>query len=314
MRWSPHPVTLRQLQYIVAVADHHSFRKAARACAVSQPSLSAQVAQVEGVLGLRLFERDTTRVRITEAGRGFVEKARVLLSSMDALVDGSMRAADPLAGTLRLSVIPTVAPYLLPELANPLRQAFPRLRFTWVEERTPQLARRLRDAELDGALVALETDALDDVQSLVLGRDPFVLATAVGHALARAVTPVQASALEDEQVLVLEDGHCFGEQVAQVCQRARAAEVDVRATSLSTLSQMVVGGLGITLLPSLALGVENRLGSLHLRPFAAKGPARTLALVWRKGAAAQDTLRAIAPVVKKTVEAALSQALPRFRG
>lgn len=301
MNFASHPITLRQLQYVVAVAEQLSFRKAAKACHVSQPALSSQVAQLERALGLKLFDRDTQRVVLSAAGADFVSRARALLKDADALVEEAQRAADPLCGPLRLGVIPTVGPYLLPEVAQPLREAFPRLRFTWVEERTSALMKLLKVGELDGAIVALETEDLGEVQSLVLGRDDFYLATAQDHALARADSPVSPRVLEAERVLVLEEGHCLGEQVAEVCRRARGADLDVRGTSLSTLSQMVVGGAGVTLLPALALEVENRRGTLHLRPFTAKAPGRTLALVWRKGAPAVQSLRAVAPALRAAV-------------
>lgn len=301
MRFSPHPLTLRQLQYVVAVADQKSFRKAAQVCAVSQPALSAQVAQLEAAIGVKLFERDSTRVLVTPQGRELLLRARALLQSADALVDDAVRSADPLSGPLRLGVIPTIGPYLLPEVAGPLRKAFPRLRFAWVEERTATLGKLLHDGDLDGAIVALEAEGLGDVQSLVLGRDPFFLATAHDHSLAASVSPVSTNVLSTERVLVLEEGHCFGDQVAEVCRRARGAELDVRGTSLSTLSQMVVGGAGVTLLPALALPVENRRGTLHVRPFAARVPGRTLALVWRKGVAAHEALKAIAPLLRDAI-------------
>lgn len=300
MRFSPHPVTLRQLQYVVAVAEQKSFRKAARACAVSQPALSAQVAALEAAVGVKVFERDRTRVLVTQAGRQVLSHARALLQAADDLVDEALRSADPLSGPLRLGVIPTIGPYLLPEIAAPLRDAFPRIRFAWVEERTATLGRMLHDGDLDGAIVALEADGLGDVQSLVLGKDPFLLATAHDHLLASSRAPVSTQVLSNERVLVLEEGHCFGDQVAEVCQRARGAEVDVRGTSLSTLSQMVVGGAGVTLLPALSLPVENRRGTLHVRPFTARAPGRTLALVWRKGAA-HAALKAIAPLLRRAI-------------
>ena len=301
MRLVPHPITLRQLQYVVAVADQKSFRKAALACHVSQPALSAQVAQVEAALTCKLFDRDTQRVLVSSAGRAFVERARELLTRTDALVEETRREADPLAGPLRLGIIPTVGPYLLPEVAQPLRTKFPRLRFTWVEDRTAVLMKLLKEGELDGAIVALETEDLGEVQSLVLGRDQFFLATPNDHALAKGTSPVSTQVLENERVLVLEEGHCLGEQVAEVCQRARTSDLDVCATSLATLSQMVVGGAGVTLLPALALEVENRRGTLHLRPFTAKAPGRTLALVWRKSTTAHGALKAIAPLLRKGV-------------
>lgn len=304
MRLRTHPFTLRQLQYVVAVAEHESFRKAATACAVSQPALSAQIAQLEGALGVRLFERDTTHVKVTAAGAALVARARDLIEDADRLADEAVRAADPLSGLLRLGVIPTVGPYLLPEVALPLREAFPKLRFSWVEDKTAQLAAQLRTSVIDGAIVALETDELGDMQSIVLGKDTFYLATSRDHPLAKGDAPIGTEVLAEEQVLILEDGHCLGHQVADVCRRARASNLDVCGTSLATLSQMVVGGAGVTLLPALARGVENRRGTLHLRPFQPEAPARTLALVWRKGSSSVEALRAIAPVIQRAVSAA----------
>jgi LysR family transcriptional regulator, hydrogen peroxide-inducible genes activator len=301
MRLSPHPVSLRQLQYVVAVGDHHSFRKAAELCHVSQPALSAQIAHLEAALGIKLFDRDTQRVIITSSGHEFLARARSVLISADELVDAALRDADPLSGPMRLGVIPTIGPYLVPKAMTPLRKGFPNLRFLWREERTETLMRLLRDGELDGAIVALEAAALTEVQSLVLGRDPFLLATATDHRLAAGDGPVSPKVLDHELVLVLEEGHCLSDQVADFCRRARHSQLDVRATSLATLSQMVVGGAGVTLLPALAVSVENRLGTLHLRPFVEKAPGRTIALVWRKGTPAQAALKAIAPALRKAV-------------
>jgi LysR family hydrogen peroxide-inducible transcriptional activator len=308
IRFSTHPMTLRQLQYVVAVAEHHSFRKASQACAVSQPALSAQVAQLENALGFKVFDRNTASVHLTGAGVEFVERARQLLRDADRLVDEALRAADPLSGPVRIGVIPTVGPYLLPEVALPLREKFPRLRFAWVEDRTASLARQLKEGLLDGAIVALETDELGEVESVTLGTDPFLLATPHEHPLSAADTPVSTDVLAGEHVLVLEDGHCLGDQVLDVCARARAGELDVCGTSLATLSQMVVGGVGVTLMPALAQSVENRLGTMHVRPFLPDAqhtpqvPARTLALAWRRGASAAPTLQAIAPVLAAPIE------------
>lgn len=307
MSFASHPVTLRQLQYVVAVAEQKSFRKAALICAVSQPALSAQVAQLEGALGVTIFDRDTTRVLITSQGQRVLEKARAVLSAADALVDDARRDADPLSGVLRLGVIPTVAPYLLPEVATPLREQFPKLRFSWIEDRTTSLAKRLHDGELDGAIVAMESESLGDVQAKVLGKDSFVLATANSHELAKSDATVSTKVLDHERVLVLEEGHCLGEQVAAVCSRLRNAELDVRSTSLTTLAQMVAGGEGVTLLPELALPVENRRGQFHVRRFSQDVPSRTLALVWRKGTPALAALRAIAPVLSAGVSHATTR-------
>ncbi len=303
MRFDPHPVTLRQLQYVVAVAETKSFRKAATLCAVSQPALSAQVAQVEKLLGLTLFERDTRSVLPTSAGLALVERARALLGSTDTLIEEAQRATDPLAGSLRLGVIPTIGPYLLPEVTGPLRAKFPRMRFAWSEGRTAELMADLHEGRLDGALVALEAELLPDAVSFVVGRGPFVLVTGKDHRLAKSSKPVDSSAVENEELLVLDEGHCLRNQVLDVCGKRRGADLDVRATSLTTLSQMVVSGLGVTLLPKLALSLENRLGTLHVRPFRPRAPERTLALVWRKGSPAHVALRGVGALIREQLPA-----------
>jgi LysR family hydrogen peroxide-inducible transcriptional activator len=295
---------------VVAVADNQSFRRAAEACHVAQPSLSAQVAQVERALDVQLFERDTHGVTLTAAGRSIVERARALLLAADDLVESSRVLSDPFAGTLRLGLIPTIGPYLLPEVAPELRARYPKLGFVWVEERTATLIQALTRGELDAAILALEAE-IGDLPRVVLGKDAFVFAAAKGHPLASGKRPLKPAELEGERVLFLDDGHCFREQALSFCSRAGAEEADYRATSLLTLVQMTAGGAGVTLLPSLALSVENRHRQLSVRPFAPKAPFRTLALVWRRGAALETTLEAIGQTLKdayETLEKRLSAA------
>jgi len=297
MRWTPHPFSLRQLQYVAAIADTGSFRRAAELCAVSQPSLSAQVAQLERQLDVRLFERTTRRVLATPAGTEVLARAREVLREATDLVDAATRLADPFAGTLRLGVIPTISPYLLPDVAPALRTRHPRLRLVWTEDKTAILAARLRTGDLDAALLALEAAEVGTVEHVVVGRDPFVLATPLGHALGVKTSPATARDLAGAQVLLLDDGHCFREQTLSWCERAGTRELDYRATSLATLTQMVAGGAGITLLPSLAVASENRRGDLRIRPFAAPAPGRTIALVWRKNSPLGPALRTVAATI-----------------
>ena len=306
-RWSPHPFTLRQLQYLLAIAEHGSFRRAAEACAISQPSLSAQVAQLEEALGVAIFERLPRGVITTKAGDAILERARRLLVDADDLLAAAERTRDPFAGTLRIGVIPTIAPYLLPEVAPVLRAKYPRLRILWSEEKTRDLVRSLEDGGIDAAILALESE-LGDLAHEPLGRDPFVLAMAPEHPLARRDTPARLDQLEGETVLLLDDGHCFRDQALSVCQRAGADEASVRATSLPTLTQMVAGGSGITLLPKLALATENRAHFLAIRPFGPRGPARTLAVAWRKTSPLEPTLRTIAEAIRAEVTKAIEHA------
>ena len=309
MRASPHPFTLRQLQYVVAVADHRSFRKAAAACHVSQPALSAQVALIEEALGVRIFERDRRGVLLGGAGERLIERMRRVLVDADDLFDAAQLARDPLAGTLRIGVIPTVAPYLLPEIVPALRAAFPRLTLVWMEEKTHRVLEQLAIGALDAGIVALESE-LGDVASAVIGEDAFVLAVPIGHALGRSKKHAEVGQLTSERVLLLDDGHCFRDQALTLCRRVGAEEASVRATSLSTLAQMVAGGAGVTLLPELAVGAENRGGGLSIRRFRPRAPSRTLGLVWRKRSPLEITLNAVA----KALQNAYAQAKQARRG
>ena len=290
-------VSLRQLQYIVAVADEGGFRRAADACHVAQPSLSAQVAIAERDLGVQIFERDRRRVRVSVAGGPIVAQARrVLLAAAD--LRELARQADVFGGTLRLGVIPTVCPYLLPDISPALTRAFGSLTIIWREERTARLVELIDTGALDGAVVALEAD-LGDLEYQVLGRDPFVLAAAPGHPLVGPRSPASVDVLDGARVLLLDDGHCLRDQALGLCSRAGGQELGFRATSLATLVQMVGSNAGVTLLPSVALSVENRRGQLRVRRFASPGPGRTIVLAWRRGSAIADALGRIADVIRK---------------
>ncbi len=285
MRSGPHPFTLRQLQYVIAVADELSFRRAAERCHVSQPSLSAQLAQLEELVGVRIFERDRRRVIVTAAGRDIVERARRLLVEADDLVEAGKRAGDPLSGTLRIGVAPK------------LRARFPRLTLAWREDKTGTLIEALEAGELDTALVALEAD-IGDVAREIIAKDPFVLAMRLEHPLARKTSPVEASDLRGAEVLLLDDGHCFRDQALEVC--SMAGECEFRATSLTTLVQMVAGGAGVTLLPALSLATEAKRARLRVRRMASPKAHRTIALVWRKRAPLEPALRELAGVLRET--------------
>jgi LysR family hydrogen peroxide-inducible transcriptional activator len=310
MRHAPYPFTLRQLQYVVAVADEKSFRKAAERCHVAQPSLSAQISQVEQAIAAQLFERDTKQVTLTQVGEELVARARTLLAFADELVDSAERHGDPLSGGLRLGVIPTVAPYLLPEVAATLRKRFPKLRFVWEEGKTDVLVERLGRADLDGAVLALEAD-IGDLRHVVLGSDPFVFAASPKHPLAAGTRPIKPEELSGKEVLLLDDGHCFRDQALSYCTHVGAEEAAYRATSLSTLVQMAAAGEAVTVLPSLAIPLENRRKDLALRPFAKPVPARTLALVFRKRSALAPALEAVGGTLTETYRALVARHAPK---
>jgi LysR family transcriptional regulator, hydrogen peroxide-inducible genes activator len=290
-------LSLRQLRYLCAVADTLGFRKAAERCHVSQPSLSAQVREVEEVLGVRLFERDRRRVLLTPAGVDLIARARRVLNEAEDLAEAAVRLGDPLAGTLRLGVIPTIAPYLLPEAVPAVLARFPRIKLLFREETTAALVAGLAQGKLDAAVLALEAE-VGDLARAVIASDPFVLAAPKKHPLAKKRS-ITADDLDGETVLLLDDGHCLRGQALSYCSSTRASEASFRATSLSTLAQMVSSGAGVTLLPELAVSIENRRGQLAIRPFAAPAPSRTVALVWRPSSPMAKPLEELAAVLRK---------------
>jgi LysR family transcriptional regulator, hydrogen peroxide-inducible genes activator len=291
------PFTLRQLQYAVAIAQELSFRKAAERCHVSQPSLSGQLAELEDALGVRLFERDRRRVLLTAAGRDLIERANRVLVDAGDLKDAAKRAGDPLSGVLRIGIIPTVSPYLLPLLTPRLHAKFERLTIVWQEDKTEPIVQSLTAGNLDAALLALEAD-IGDVEREVIAVDPFVLAVPAGHPLSAKSSPASASELRDTNVLLLDDGHCFREQALAFCSKARAEELEFRATSLPTLVQMVAGGAGVTVIPALCVPTELQRARIKVRRFGAPQPSRTIGLVWRKRSPLEPTLKKIAAQVR----------------
>ncbi len=274
-------VSFRQLEYFVAVAERLSFRAAADACFVTQPGLSAQLKDLERLLGVQLFERNQRTVLLTPAGETLLPLARGILTASGEFVDLARSLTRPLSGTLRLGVIPTVAPYLLPKTLPALRRRYPQLQVRLHEDLTHRLLELLSHGRLDLLLVALEAD-LGNVSTLTLATDPFVVAVPAQHRLAKRKRVTEAD-IAAEQVLLLDDGHCLRDQALAVCHTSGASEVgDFRASSLNTLVQMVAGGLGITLLPRLSLEVEApQLSQIVILPFRKPEPSRTIGLVWR---------------------------------
>ena len=290
--------SLRQLEYALALADTLNFRAAAERCNVSQPSLSVQLAQLEEAIGVRLFERDRRRVLVTPQGEEVLERARRVLRQADDLEISARRAADPFSGMMKIGVIPTIAPYLLPRVAPALRNDYPGLRLFWSEDRTPELVRLLERGTLDALLVAREAP-LGHVDHEVITRDPFVIAATRTHPAVRPGRAAHVSDLRAAKVLLLEDGHCFRDQALAVCSRAKARELEFRATSLRTLVQMIGGGDYVTLLPEMALGIEG--AGLKVRRFADPAPYRTIALAWRSGSPLHAAFRRIAATMRAAI-------------
>lgn len=265
----------------MGVADHRHFGRAATSLHVSQPTLSSAVAALERTLGIQLVERTTRSVLLTPVGEEIVQRARGVLGAVDDIAQLAVRARAPLSGDIRLGVIPTVAPYLLPQLLPSLRARRPEARLRLREAQTSALLEELRGGSLDLALLALPTDE-PGVAELPLYDEDFVLVTPVDHPMAGgAALPV--SSLCGRDLLLLEDGHCFRAQALDVCREAGARERSaLRAASLSTIVQMVAGGLGLTLIPAAAVGVEVGEGrGLATATFRDPAPRRRIGLAYR---------------------------------
>ncbi len=305
--------SLRQLQYFVAVVEGLNFSKAAAACYVSQPGLSAQIKNLERVLDVQLFERSRRKVLLTPAGAALLPRARKVLTAAADLEDAAESLTQPLCGKLRLGVIPTIAPYLLPNALPGIRQRYPQLKLLLHEDLTGRLLTLLTQGKLDLLLIALEAD-LGDVATLPLAADPFVAALPAGHPLSKR-EQIEEADLAGEQVLLLEDGHCMRDQALRVCDRAGAGEFgDFRAGSLNTLAQMVAGGIGITLLPQISLKVETRPPSpLAVRPFRQPGPSRTIGLAWRATSPRAEEFRLLGELLAPNQESTMDRSSLRRR-
>ncbi len=286
--------SLRQLQYLVAIADHLNFTRAAEACFVTQSTLSAGLKELESILGAQVVERDRRSVVLTPLGREISERARTLLAEADDLVELATGAAEPMSGTLRLGVIPTIAPFLLPKALPGLRERYPKLKLALREDLTGNLLARLRDGELDLALIALPYET-GDLLVRPLFDDEFWLAGPAGEPALKAKRPLVTGPIA-ERLLLLEEGHCLRDHTLAACERDRSASASgLEATSLLTLVQMVESGLGLALLPELALrsGVLTNT-ELVARPLAPPAPHRTIALIARQTTARGAELDALA--------------------
>ncbi|HWG67541.1 MAG TPA: DNA-binding transcriptional regulator OxyR [Rhodanobacteraceae bacterium] len=301
-------MNLRDLHYLVALADHKHFGRAAGACFVSQPTLSTQIRKLEEELGVTLVERNPRKVLLTDVGRQIVARARDVLNEVEQIKHIAHRDQDPESGSLRLGIFPTLGPYLLPHVLGTIRERFPRLELLLVEEKTPELVQRLREGKLDAAILALPVHD-DTLHAEFLFEEPFLLAAPDAHPLAGR-RALKLADLEDEHLLLLEDGHCLRDQALEVCRMSGAGEKQgFRATSLETLRQMVAANVGVTLLPVLAVQPPiAQTGNVHLTPFRGHAPSRRLAMFWRKSSAMHGFLLQLAEVFKKLPRALLDPA------
>jgi LysR family transcriptional regulator, hydrogen peroxide-inducible genes activator len=290
-------MNLKDLKYLVALADTGHFGRAARRTFVSQPTLSAQLKKLEEYLGVKLVERHPKNVQLTEVGKQIVARARHMLSEGDEILALARNNTDPLSGKLKVALIPTIGPYLLPRVMQKLRKALPQLGLMLYEYQTEDLLKRLKEGEIDLGILALPIEQ-DGLECRRLYREEFTVALPSDNPLAQKPT-IKVSDLKGQTLLLLEDGHCLRDQALEVCSRIDVREAeDFRATSLETLRHMVVAGFGVTLMPELA--VESPFGSqrgLVIRQFTKPAPARTVGAVWRKSTTRGAAIDAVCEIL-----------------
>ncbi len=291
-------MNLRDLHYLVTVAETLHFAKAAELCHVSQPTLSMQLKKLEEELGLPFFERTNKKVLLTEQGRLLVDQARRILKEAQQLRELAQFAADPFAGSLSLGCIPTLAPYLLPHIIPKIKKELPKLQLSLREDKTDSLLEQLNAGKLDAAILALPIETHDFKVQPLFNEHFWVLMPAT-HPLAQH-SKIDLKELKDQNMLLLADGHCLREQALAVCQKAHSQQrSDFAATSLETLRQMVALGSGITLLPALAVqGPFAHSPLIAARAFKDPSPSRHIALIWRKSATQQACLEKLAESIK----------------
>ncbi|RME20543.1 MAG: hydrogen peroxide-inducible genes activator [Deltaproteobacteria bacterium] len=289
--------SLRQLQYVLAVESEGGFARAARACGVSQPALSAQVARLEEALGVRIFDRDRRRTTVTQAGRLLLDRMQVVVDGAAAIDDLAATLVDPFRLPLRVGVIPTIAPYLLPAAVDAIRAALPRLRIHWLELKTAACEAALAEGTLDAMIIA-DPPTLESAEHVMLGFEPFALIVPTDSAWQG---PVELSQLHGVGLLLLEDGHCLRDHTMSLCMQPDTTEQPYQATSLPTLVQMVAEGMGISVLPASALPVEVPRARVRALPFVAPEVGRSLRLGWRRGGARADLIASLAPPLQQVV-------------
>jgi LysR family hydrogen peroxide-inducible transcriptional activator len=296
-------MNLKDLKYLVALADTGHFGRAAQRTFVSQPTLSAQLKKLEEYLGVKLVERHPKNVQLTEVGKEVVARARRMLNEGDEIVALARNNTDPLSGKLKVALIPTIGPYLLPRVMQKLRKALPQLGLMLYEHQTKELLKRLRDGEIDLGILALPVDQ-EGLESRRLYREEFTVALPSDHPLVQK-SSIKANDLKGQTLLLLEDGHCLRDQALEVCSRIDVREAeDFRATSLETLRHMVVAGLGVTLMPELA--VESPFGAqrgLVIRQFSKPAPTRTVGAVWRKSTTRGAAIEAVCDTIAGAIAA-----------
>ncbi|MGB5324665.1 MAG: LysR substrate-binding domain-containing protein [Pseudomonadales bacterium] len=296
---------LRDLQYLTAIAEHKHFGRAAQACCVSQPTLSAQIMKLEEQLDLKLFERHRRGILLTPAGANLVADAQRILAAVGEFERHAAALKDPLSGDLHIGLIPTLAPYLLPHIMRPMVEALPRISFFLYEKRTSELLAGLDAGELD-MLVLPWLDEMQDFERYDLFSEDLLLAAHCSHPLAQAAS-CSLESLRGTTVLNLEDGHCLRDQALDFCSASGGADDErFQATSLETLRHMVAGKMGITLLPKLATMYASGEDELRYVPFNAPVPCRDIVLLTRPNYTRAATVNRIVEVIRSTMRQVLA--------
>ena len=286
-------MTLRQLRYFDALARHGHFGRAAESCSISQPALSMQIKEMEEVLGGVLLERSARQVSLTKFGEEIVQRVREILRSVDELGDFARASRDRLAGRLRIGMIPTIAPYLLPKVIENLARMHPELDIHVRETLTPKLIKEVVEGRLDTAIVALPVSEPSLTEVVCFSENFLLVRPGVDEG-----TPVPShETLREMRLLLLEEGHCFRDQALSFCNMQSPPREVLDASSLSTLVQMVGAGIGVTLIPEMAVAVETRSAPVSVARFRNPQPSRTIGMVWRKTSPLAGQLAQISEVV-----------------
>ena len=297
-------ISMKQLRYFDALARHGHFGRAAEACAISQPALSVQIKELEEELGVSLVERGARQIRLTSLGEEFADRAHAILRSVDELGDLARASAGRIAGQLRIGFIPTVAPYLLPAFAAELARRFPDLSLRPREAITEKLLQELLEGRLDTAIVALPVSEPSLVE-MPLFDEEFVLVRGVEEANDPVPDP---KALREMRLLLLEEGHCFRDQALSFCEMSSPLPRNLmEGSSLSTLVRMVEAGIGVTLIPEMAVPFETRTASVSVVPLPEPRPAREIGMIWRRTNPLSDQFRVLADLFRETAERQLSE-------
>ena len=293
-------LTIKQLRYFQSVAQHGHFGRAAEACSVSQPAISVQIRELEQTLGQKLFERHARHIQLTTFGDEFLRRTRGILRSIDDLSELARASHTGLVGKLRLGIIPTLGPYLLPRIVSDLSRGFPGIDLRVRETQTENLILDLHDGQLDAALVALPISE-PEFTEVPLFKEPFVLL----RPLADAEKPVpNGKSLRKMRLLLLEEGHCFRDQALAFCgMPSSMPRESMEGSSLSTLVQMVASGLGVTLIPEMAVPLETRSADVSVARLAAPEPNRTIGMVWRRASPLSTHLSRVAEMAMQSFEA-----------